>query len=225
MAVLHSSLITSRAQLETAFREIAKFPYGYMLRVSDPTRTDLQNKMMWPMLAEFEKQGATINGQTFRDHQWKSVFLEALGHEQEFLPSLDGSRWFAAGLRSSTLGTKEFSDLIDMILAEAAQRGVIIRNPKEDAADETGGGKGSQPAPEPFPVRELPTHPGELIRTREGAMEYARRWAAFYLTLPVDAQDEFIVETGASINVAKSLNPEAYPVFREAVNPSKGKAE
>lgn len=224
MAILHSSLITTRAQLETAFREIAKFPYGYMLKVSNPTRTDLQNKMMWPLLAEFEKQGATINGKEHRDHQWKSIFLEALGHEQEFLPSLDGSRWFAAGLRSSTLGTKEFSDLIEMILAEAAERGVIIKNPKEDAADETEGGKGSQPAPEPPSVRELPTHPGELIRTREGAMEYARRWAAFYLTLPTDKQDDFIVETEALINLAKSLNPDSYPVFKETVNPSKGKA-
>lgn len=126
MGTLHSALITSRGQLETAFREIAKLPYGYMLKASERTRTDDQNRMLWPLLACFEKQGAQIRGQTFQDHQWKSIFLEGLGHEQEFLPSLDGSRWFAAGLRSSQLGVKEFSDLLELIQAEAAQRGVDL---------------------------------------------------------------------------------------------------
>ncbi len=126
MAVLHSSWITSRGQLETAFRAVAKLPYPYTLKVSERTRTDEQNRLMWPLLACFEKQGAMIRGQTFRDHQWKSIFLEGLGHEQEFLPSLDGSRWFAAGLRSSTLGVKEFSDLIELIHSEAAARGVEL---------------------------------------------------------------------------------------------------
>jgi hypothetical protein len=127
MATLHSSLITSRDQLETAFREIAKLPYGYVLKASERTRTDDQNRMLWPLLACFERQGATIRGQTFTDHQWKSIFLEGLGHEQEFLPSLDGSRWFAAGLRSSKLGVKEFSDLLELIQAEAATRGVELK--------------------------------------------------------------------------------------------------
>jgi len=126
MAVLHSSWITSRGQLETAFKAIAKLPYGYMLKVSERTRTDEQNDALWPRLRCFEKQGAVIKGQTFTDHQWKAIFLEALGHEQEFLPSLDGSRWFAAGLKSSTLGVREFSDLLEKINAEAAERGVEL---------------------------------------------------------------------------------------------------
>jgi hypothetical protein len=126
MATLHSKLITSRGELETAFRVISKLPYGYMLKATERTRTDDQNRMLWPLLACFEKQGATIRGQTFRDHQWKSIFLEGLGHEQEFLPSLDGSRWFAAGLRSSQLGVKEFSDLLELIQSEAAARSVNI---------------------------------------------------------------------------------------------------
>lgn len=129
MATLHSAWITSRGELETAFREIAKLPYGYMLKASERTRTDEQNRLLWPCLKAFEDQ-ATIRGQTFRDHQWKSILMEALGHEQEILPSLDGSRWFAAGLRSSQLGVKEFSDLIELINAEAAERGVILEKAK-----------------------------------------------------------------------------------------------
>lgn len=126
MAVLHSALITSRGQLETAFREIAKLPYGYMLKASETTRTDEQNRMLWPLLACFEKQRATILGREFKDFQWKSIFMEDLGHQQEVLPSLDGSRWFPAGLRSSHLGVREFSDLLELIQADAAERGVDL---------------------------------------------------------------------------------------------------
>lgn len=125
MATLHSALITSRAQLETAFRTISKLPYGYWLTAQEPTRTLEQNAMLWPLLGKFEDQ-AMIRGQKWRDHQWKSIFLEALGHEQEMLPSLDGSRWFSAGLRSSKLGVREFSDLLELIQAEAAGRGVDL---------------------------------------------------------------------------------------------------
>lgn len=130
MAKHLSRLITTRAELETAFREIARMPYGYMLEVRDPTRTDEQNKLLWPLLGCFEQQ-AMVKGQHWKDHQWKSMFMEALGHEQEILPSLDGSRWFAAGLRTSKLGVREFSDLIERIHAEAAERGVDLEHKKE----------------------------------------------------------------------------------------------
>ena len=133
MATLHSAWITTRAELETAFRVISKLEYGYMLTARDRTRTDQQNNLLWPCLEAFEKQ-ATIDGRKFKDFQWKSIFMEALGHEQEILPSLDGSRWFPAGLRSSKLGVREFSDLIELINAEAASRGV---NLSADGREET----------------------------------------------------------------------------------------
>jgi hypothetical protein len=192
--------------------------------VSHPTRTDLQNKMMWPLLAEFEKQGATIKGQTFRDHQWKSVFLEALGHEQEFLPSLDGSRWFAAGLRSSTLGKKEFSDLIEMILAEAAHRGVIIQRPKELDAAETEGAS-DQPAADPPSVREPsgPVKPQHMTAgqaatlTEAEAVEYAEQWAEYYRTLPTDQEDAFCAQYEHIGPIFREQFPRAYRLMQAAV--------
>lgn len=125
MAKLHSTVINNRDQLVIAFKLISALPYGYVLEARDRTRTDDQNRLLWPMLACFEKQ-ADIQGRTFKDAQWKSIFMEALGHEQEILPSLDGSRWFPAGLRTSKLGVKEFSDLIELMNAEAAVRGVNL---------------------------------------------------------------------------------------------------
>lgn len=118
-------IITSRAQLETVFRHIAKLAYPYVVEWRDVRRTDEQNRMMWPILKAFAEQ-AELSGRKLTDHQWKSVFLQALGHPQDMLPTLDGSTWFSAGLRSSRLTKQEFSQLIDLMQAEAAQRGVKI---------------------------------------------------------------------------------------------------
>lgn len=214
--------ITTRAQLETAFRFAAKQQYPYIVEVRDVKRTDEQNRTMWLWLAAFEEQ-AELSGKRFSKEQWKVIFLQALGKELEVLPTLDGKSWFPAGFRSSKLTKFEFMDLLTLIDSEAAKRGVKLPITEESEAAETEGAASDQPAADPPSVRE-PAHPGELIRTREGAMEYARRWAAFYLTVPHDQQDIFIEDTQALINLAQSLNPDSYPVFKEAVNPSKGKA-
>jgi len=120
--------ITSRGQLISAFKHADKQQFPFVLEVRDVTRTDEQNRLMWPMLTAFSEQ-AKLSGRTLIKDQWKAVFLQALGHPQDMLPTLDESTWFAAGLRSSKLTKPEFSALIDLIQAEAAQRGVKLDEP------------------------------------------------------------------------------------------------
>ncbi len=117
--------ITSRGQLITAFKHADKQQFPFVVEVRDVTRTDEQNRLMWPMLTAFSEQ-AKLSGRTLIKDQWKAVFLQALGHPQDMLPTLDESTWFAAGLRSSKLTKTEFSALIDLIQAEAAQRKVKL---------------------------------------------------------------------------------------------------
>jgi hypothetical protein len=121
--------ITSRGQLITAFKHANKQAFPFVVEVRDVTRTDEQNRLMWPMLTAFSEQ-AKLSGRTLIKDQWKAVFLQALGHPQDMLPTLDENTWFAAGLRSSKLTMPEFSALIDLIQAEAAQRGVKLDEPQ-----------------------------------------------------------------------------------------------
>jgi hypothetical protein len=125
--------ITSRGQLISAFKHADKQQFPFVLEVRDVTRTDEQNRLMWPMLGAFSEQ-AKLSGRTLIKDQWKAVFLQALGHPQDMLPTLDESTWFAAGLRSSKLTKPEFSALIDLIQAEAAQRGVDLKGIGDDEA-------------------------------------------------------------------------------------------
>jgi hypothetical protein len=121
--------ITSRGQLISAFKHADKQQFPFVVEVRDVTRTDEQNRLMWPMLTAFSEQ-AKLSGRTLIKDQWKAVFLQALGHPQDMLPTLDENTWFAAGLRSSKLTKPEFSALIDLIYAEAAQRGVKLDEPQ-----------------------------------------------------------------------------------------------
>lgn len=123
--------VTTRAQLETAFRYAAGVNYyPFIVEVRDVTRTDEQNRLMWPCLKAFADQ-ATLRGERYTKEQWKSVFMQALGHPQDMLPTLDESTWFSAGLRSSKLTVPEFSALIELIHAEAAERGVDLKEDTE----------------------------------------------------------------------------------------------
>ena len=115
--------ITSRGQLETAFRNAARLAFPFVLELRPVKRTDEQNAMMWAMLEAFERQ-AELSGKRLSKEQWKAVMLQALGREMEVLPTLDGKSWFPSGFRSSRLTKAEFSALLELIQAEAAMRGV-----------------------------------------------------------------------------------------------------
>lgn len=81
----------------------------------------------------------------------------------------------------------------------------------DPAAEESG----SQPA-------EAPPHPGELVRTKKGGLEYAQRWAPYWAALPADAEEAFLAETEALTDLAKSLNPAAVDIIDDAFNAPKG---
>ncbi|SJM49858.1 hypothetical protein FM111_02090 [Brevundimonas diminuta 3F5N] len=59
---------------------------------------------------------------------WKCLFMHALGREVRFVPTLDGSSMLPLGLRSSKLTKREFSDLIELILAWCAENGVEVEH-------------------------------------------------------------------------------------------------
>jgi hypothetical protein len=55
---------------------------------------------------------------------WKCIFMNALGKEIEFVPSLDGQSIVALGYRSSEMDKFEMSNMIELMFAEGANRQV-----------------------------------------------------------------------------------------------------
>lgn len=110
----------------------------------------------------------------------------------------------------------------------ATSQPIPVTDPDTDVTDiepiaaETEDEVGDQPAAEAEPsVRELPPHPGELIRTKKGAAEYAERWATHYRALPADQEDAFIDATSEDARLAKALNPKAEDIMSDAINSPK----
>lgn len=104
---------------------------GFQVSVQNETRTDAQNRLLWDLLGEFEKQKATIRGREFTRDAWKAIFMNACGFDSDMLPTLDGKRFFAEGYRSSKLKVPEMTLLLERIFQEGAERGIKFRQTRE----------------------------------------------------------------------------------------------
>lgn len=100
----------------------------YLLEIREPKRSDEQNAALWGLLAQITKQRPEHNGRPMTSELWKSVFMDALGHEVDYVGSLDGKRIFPLGHRSSHLNKAQFADLLTLMLAWCAEQGLTVEH-------------------------------------------------------------------------------------------------
>ena len=96
------------------------------------TRTDEQNRKLWPMLQDVANQVEWF-GQKLSKEDWKLIFLSALNREIRIVPNLDNNGFVNLSTSSSKLSKGQFSDLIELIYKLGAERGVVWTDPKESA--------------------------------------------------------------------------------------------
>lgn len=106
--------------------------HGYVMKLGAETRRDAQNRKLWPMLADIQRQVPAMAG--FSADDIKLRFLNALGVEMRFLPELEGQGMFPVGLRSSTLTVQQFSALVELLYAYGAKHDVRWTDPAEKEA-------------------------------------------------------------------------------------------
>lgn len=119
-------------QREHAKRLIDLAALGDVVRIGKETRSDEQNRKLWPMLDDIRQQVPGM-GDFSRDDM-KLRFLNALGVEMRFLPALEGEGVFPVGLRSSTLTKAQFSGLLELLYKYGAEKGVVWSDPAERRA-------------------------------------------------------------------------------------------
>lgn len=127
----HTVILVGDTHREYARRLIAQAPMDSAVVFKDATRTDDQNSKLWPMLQDVSRQ-VEWYGAKLSDHEWKDVFTAAL-RKAKVVPGLDGG-FVVLGQRTSQMGKREFSDLIELIYAFGAEKGVVWSDPKEWAA-------------------------------------------------------------------------------------------
>jgi hypothetical protein len=97
-------------------------PDGFIVKITEPTRNLEQNAAMWAMLGDVSRQ-VDWYGRKLSPEDWKNVFSASL-RKLEVVPNLDGTGFVALGQSTSKMTKGEFSDLLALIDAFAAEHGV-----------------------------------------------------------------------------------------------------
>lgn len=100
----------------------------WLLEIREPKRTDEQNAALHGLIGQIMKQRTIQNGVRMDMALWKASFMQALGEEVRFVPTLDGDGVFPIGLRTSALSKARFSELIEFILAWCAREGIAVEH-------------------------------------------------------------------------------------------------
>jgi hypothetical protein len=124
-------IVDIEARRQKALGWLAKAPLGFVVTFQRNKRSIPQNARLWAMLGEISRQ-VEWHGARLSPDDWKIMFLQALGHEMRIAPNIAGDGIVSLGGRSSKLSKQEFSDLMELMSAFAAERGVII----EERVDE-----------------------------------------------------------------------------------------
>jgi hypothetical protein len=116
---------------QRAREAIAQAPDGFVVRISEPTRTLEQNARLWAMLGDVSAQ-VVWYGKKLSPEDWKHIFSSSL-RKLEVVPNLDGNGFVALGLSTSRMSKRELGDLMELIAAFGAERDVVWSDERQAA--------------------------------------------------------------------------------------------
>lgn len=105
-----------------AIQAIKDAPDGYVVKISEPTRSLDANAALWAMLGDISAQ-VVWHGRKLDAESWKHVFTSSL-KKMDVVPNLDGTGFVVLGLSTSKMKKSEMSELLELISAFAAQNNV-----------------------------------------------------------------------------------------------------
>lgn len=126
----HYKLVHAEARRRAA-ADCMDAPSGYVVTVAEPTRSLDANAKLWAMLADVSRQ-VDWYGRKLNAESWKHLFTSSL-KRMDVVPNLDGTGFVALGLSTSKMTKSEFSELIELIQAFAADKGVRFEDERKDA--------------------------------------------------------------------------------------------
>lgn len=105
-----------------AHQDIDNAPDGWIAQTRPPTRSLESNAAMWAMLNDVSIQ-VVWHGRRLDSESWKAIFTASL-KKYDVVPNLDGSGFVVIGQSTSKMSKQEMSDLLELISAFGAERGV-----------------------------------------------------------------------------------------------------
>jgi hypothetical protein len=108
---------TARQRAVDAVRNAAD---GMVVTVAEPTRNLEQNAALWAILSEVSEH-VVWHSRKLSPEDWKHIFTASL-KRMDVVPNLEGTGFVALGLSTSKMSKREFSDLLELVNAFAAER-------------------------------------------------------------------------------------------------------
>ena len=113
--------LTGDLARNAACREVMAAPDGYIITIAEPTRNLEQNSRLWASLSELSNQVDWYNNK-LSPEEWKTVLTAALKKEK-VVPGINGG-FVVLGQSTSKMSKREFSELLELLYAFGAERGV-----------------------------------------------------------------------------------------------------
>lgn len=131
--MLTNAMVRAQAKLW-----IDRAPNGAVFTLADAKRTIPQNSRLWVLLTAVARQcdWPTGSGTKRTTEQWKDIFTAALlsaQNELEVVPGINGG-FVLLGMHTSSMDKAEFGDLMTLIEAFGAERGVEFGDDESVAA-------------------------------------------------------------------------------------------
>ena len=120
-----------KARREQASRWCLNAPLNTRVEFKEAKRSTDQNALMWASLTEIARQ-VDWHGLKLSADDWKLIFMASLNQEMRLVPNLDGTGFVNLGRSSSDLSKAEMGDLIELIFAFGAKRGVTFHDGNQD---------------------------------------------------------------------------------------------
>ena len=123
--------IKGPADRNLVVRWAGNVPEGTTVEFRAPRRSLDQNALMWSLLQQISKQ-VDWYGQKLSSEDWKDVLTASL-RRTRVVPGIDAGTLVPLGMRTSQMTKQELTELLELIQAFAAERGVKFREFEEVA--------------------------------------------------------------------------------------------
>jgi hypothetical protein len=117
-------IVQSDRERATAALWSQKSPQGTRIEFRGPRRSLPQNALLWSRLTEISRQ-VDWYGQKLSAEDWKDVFTAGL-RQARVVPGLEPGSFVPLGMRTSDMSKEELTNLLELIAAFAAERGVEL---------------------------------------------------------------------------------------------------
>jgi hypothetical protein len=124
-------ILRNKADREKAAAWCRNAPDGTRLELKAARRSIEQNSLLWQRLTEVAHQ-LDWYGQKLTAEDWKDIFSAAL-RKARVVPGIDGG-FVPLGMRTSDMSKAEMAELLTLMEAFAAERGVVFRDLQTEAA-------------------------------------------------------------------------------------------